>query len=221
MSADIRDQIKDVARLHRSTRHPVELDELGLVAMGGSTQPRRKSRSGPLLALAVAGMILLVGGGVSLLLSRSTDSAPTGSNPPPSSTIPAVTTTVPRTTTTIPATTTLDPETTLDPQGVLGQTLASLEAALEQDVVLSTEGYDVKTELEYIYRYLSAAQAWPEPQFDTSSLGVEIPLDPVTVDGDLPLQGPGVEGFLLPPYSDGSPRWRRPLHRWGSGSGVG
>jgi hypothetical protein len=112
-------------------------------------------------------------------------------------------TTVASNTTAAPPTST-DTETVSSATGAVAETLAMLDIAFEQDEVHSWYESDIKADLEYVYSYLADATEsgrWPEPEFDTSSLGVESVLtevDPVAFLRTL-IRGPE---FMSPPSSD-------------------
>ena len=111
-------------------------------------------------------------------------------------------TTVASNTTAAPPTST-DTETVSSATGAVAETLAMLDIAFEQDELHDSHGGEIKADLEYVYSYLAdvtESGRWPEPEFDTSSLGVESVLtevDPVAfLESDS-----GYAEFMSPPSS--------------------
>jgi hypothetical protein len=122
--------------------------------------------------------VLLVAGGLALLGSFGGDrvapiNEPTATTIPTPTTIPATTLPAPE-----PVATTPDPQTTL-PVAIAPappDTFDRLDDALAHAPVYHIYGYEVTAQLEYLDAYiegLTGSSVWPEPEFDTSTLGTE------------------------------------------------
>jgi len=175
--------------------------------------PRRAPRRGwGAMALALGAVVAVALVGSVALLRRDGASPPVGVDPVPS-TISTPSTEPPpgrddvaaTTTTAAPSTSTdTDTETVSSASGAVAETLAMLDIAFEQDSVYSKYGIEIKADLEYVYNYLTGvteSDRWPEPEFDTSSLGDESILTEIDPVAFLDSRIDGRE-FMGPPSSN-------------------
>jgi hypothetical protein len=214
VSDRIEDQIEHMVNVIDSELPPITVGELNtMLEPSVAIAPTRRSL-GSIVAVTVATVVLVVVAGVALLINNPGDTPPadkvlttTAESTPTTLHEQAPTTVTPDTT--IASNTTVAPPTTSDPEivspavGVVAETLAMLDVALEQDEVIASLGWDNRAALEYVYSYLAGAaesQNWPEPAFDTSPLGAEILLTAVDLSASFSeLDFLSEEDFLGPP----------------------
>jgi len=168
MTQDLLTQLAEYGMYCNLRQGTVSADDVtdAVMPLPTPTQPTRP-RHGWLIAAAVAAVVLVLVGGLSLFGPFAGDGvSPT--NRPAVTTIPtSPTTTV---TNSQPTTTVVRDTTTVSSAPSL------LDAALAQESVTSWYGQDVKAVLVYIDTYLkgmSGSPIPPEPRFDTSTVGIE------------------------------------------------